>query len=403
MAELEFEVEWASRRDYGELMEFLQYCFQSKDPNHDRFEDAFPDLYQDSEGEMSWNLVARHNDKIIGCVGVFPIKLMIWGDLYEIGGIGGVSTHPEYRQQGVMRELMCQAMMAMENERDYSMAWLSGDRFRYRPWGFETVCNHTRYEIGPRGPAVRYYYDKNGWELTSSPLEENEWVPVWKELSANRVLSACGSSHLRKKYARCSGHYTVWRAKKEGHSGMVVILRDPKPGQLPVVTGWAGDPDAIGVILARYVADQDCRIAVYAPPGWHDCRELFNVLQVSSGLVARGSVAILQLVRCLQMYQRYLHDRVRRLNLQGVMQLAMSGYHGIPDQRTTIDADGEYIGIHYGEYDPFCPKVRLDCWQSVELIFSPTGQDYIADFPKGAGWVGGLFPLPFYLPPLYNV
>ena len=52
-------------------------------------------------------------DKLISQVAVYPMKVRIFGHTYDMGGLTGVGTYPEYSGQGLMHKLLYQALTNM--------------------------------------------------------------------------------------------------------------------------------------------------------------------------------------------------------------------------------------------------------------------------------------------------
>ncbi len=84
-----FQIGPARAQDFDELMDMLAACFRIADPNHPKIEEIFPDIYKPRELEMSWNLLARDNGTIVGCVTVVPVAIDIGSKIIEICAIGG--------------------------------------------------------------------------------------------------------------------------------------------------------------------------------------------------------------------------------------------------------------------------------------------------------------------------
>ena len=48
-------------------------------------------------------------DKLISQVAIYPMKVRIFNRTYDMGGLTGVGTYPEYANQGLMHKLLYQA------------------------------------------------------------------------------------------------------------------------------------------------------------------------------------------------------------------------------------------------------------------------------------------------------
>lgn len=64
------------------------------------------------------------------------MKIMVEDIVIEVGGIGGVATHPDYRRKGLMKNLLEFAISKMK-ERGCALSFLWGDRQRYGNFGWE--------------------------------------------------------------------------------------------------------------------------------------------------------------------------------------------------------------------------------------------------------------------------
>ena len=117
--------------DFDEAIAHLSVVFN--DPN---FAQLVPALYEPTDRHMGCNLAVRRSGRIAAIVGVFPIDWVVGGTRLKLAGIGGVSVHPDFRGQGLMRLLMDAAMTEIERA-GYHAACLGGNRRRYGHWGFE--------------------------------------------------------------------------------------------------------------------------------------------------------------------------------------------------------------------------------------------------------------------------
>lgn len=117
--------------DFEEAIAHLSLVFN--DPN---FAELVPALYEPTDRHMGCNLAVRRNGRLAAIVGVFPIEWNVGDTRLKLAGIGGVSVHPDFRGQGLMRLLMDAAMKEIE-QAGYHAACLGGNRRRYGHWGFE--------------------------------------------------------------------------------------------------------------------------------------------------------------------------------------------------------------------------------------------------------------------------
>ena len=82
-------------------------------------------------------------DKLISQVAVYPMKVRIFNKTYDMGGLTGVGTYPEYSNQGLMHKLLYQSLKNMK-EKKQSISFLY--------------------------PYSIPYYRRKGWEIVSDKI-----------------------------------------------------------------------------------------------------------------------------------------------------------------------------------------------------------------------------------------
>lgn len=92
------------------------------------------DPWQDAEGIR----VAIDNGTIVSTVRVFIRKIFLHGEPITVGGIGEVSTRPEYRRRGIATQLLKDSIRFMES-RDIVVSVLFGSQKIYSIEGWEKV------------------------------------------------------------------------------------------------------------------------------------------------------------------------------------------------------------------------------------------------------------------------
>ncbi|MBP3040848.1 GNAT family N-acetyltransferase [Bacillaceae bacterium Marseille-Q3522] len=86
-------------------------------------------------------------DKLISQAAVYPLQVRIFNKTYEMGGLTGVGTYPEYANQGLMYKLLCQALENMK-KRGQSISFLYPYSIPYyRRKGWEIISDKITYEI----------------------------------------------------------------------------------------------------------------------------------------------------------------------------------------------------------------------------------------------------------------
>lgn len=86
-------------------------------------------------------------DKLISQLAVYPFQVNIFGQTYEMGGLTGVGTYPEYANLGLMNQLMRQALTNMR-ERQQSISYLYPYSIPfYRRKGWEIISDKISFEV----------------------------------------------------------------------------------------------------------------------------------------------------------------------------------------------------------------------------------------------------------------
>ena len=86
-------------------------------------------------------------NKLISQVAVYPFKVNIFGRIFDMGGLTGVGTYPEYANMGLMNKLMKQALLEMR-DRKQSIAYLYPYSLPYyRRRGWEIISDKMTFEV----------------------------------------------------------------------------------------------------------------------------------------------------------------------------------------------------------------------------------------------------------------
>lgn len=86
-------------------------------------------------------------EKLISQLAVYPFQINIFGKTFEMGGLTGVGTYPEYANMGLMRKLLKRALEDMR-ERKQTISYLFPYSFPfYRRKGWEIISDKMTFEI----------------------------------------------------------------------------------------------------------------------------------------------------------------------------------------------------------------------------------------------------------------
>ncbi|AUM91532.1 GNAT family N-acetyltransferase [Clostridium botulinum] len=86
-------------------------------------------------------------DKLVSHVSVYPFQVRIFNKTYDMGGLTGVGTYPEYSNQGLMHKLLYKALENMR-KRNQSISYLYPYSIPYyRRKGWEIISDKITFEI----------------------------------------------------------------------------------------------------------------------------------------------------------------------------------------------------------------------------------------------------------------
>jgi len=117
-------------------------------------------------------------DKLISQASVYPLKVRVFNQTYEMGGLTGVGTYPEYANQGLMHKLLYQSLENMKN-RGQSISFLF--------------------------PYSIPYYRRKGWEIVSDKITyeiQDYQLPKNKQVTGEIVRVNAESEEVKKAYER---------------------------------------------------------------------------------------------------------------------------------------------------------------------------------------------------------
>lgn len=86
-------------------------------------------------------------ENLVSQVVVYPMKVRVFDQTYDMGGLTGVGTYPEYSNQGLMHKLLEQALKKMQTKGQYICYLFPYSIPYYRRKGWEIISDKISYEI----------------------------------------------------------------------------------------------------------------------------------------------------------------------------------------------------------------------------------------------------------------
>jgi len=365
----------ATVSDYEELIAFLNSIFRI------RMDLEYGHIYKRTQKDMSKNIIVSEDNRITSCVGIFPMTLVCEDVNLSVGGIGGVSTDPQHRGQGLMSTLLSEAISIMQR-RDYDISILWGDRRRYSHFGWENAGRQYVFTInrrhipagGASGGQIRRFSD------SAADLREIAQLHEQREL---RVLRT--PRQLRAVLNRHTYETRVWT--KGTAFAYVTIKGEAKDRELIEFGGHlSGLNDLLSFLFSEYQLENlRGAVAVSRSP------YLPFLISRSSDWGVRfiGMVKILNLKSVLQKFAPQLEKKCRGLGLRGNLTLEMT------DSR-------QVVSLHFGNRLTVSgrrtePALRLSDTEMVRLIFGTIPPSVALGLDRSLPYLDALFPLDFHI------
>jgi len=160
------KMEKVEPKHWRQFNELLRYVFQvtKKDLQTVGWEEREIALAKLPVLEQADVLGWFDGEKLISQVAIYPFQVNIYGRTFEMGGLTGVGTYPEYANLGLMNKLIWQALADMK-ERKQSICYLYPYSLPfYRKKGWEIISDKMTFEIKdyqlPKVKKVSGYVDR---------------------------------------------------------------------------------------------------------------------------------------------------------------------------------------------------------------------------------------------------
>lgn len=363
--------------DYDQLIAFLNSIFRL------RMDLEYGHIYKPTQKHMSNNLIIDEDNRIISCVGIFPMTL-VCGDVHlSAGGIGGVSTDPRYRGEGLMSMLLNKAISMMQR-RNYDISILWGDRRRYGHFGWENggrqyAFNIDRRNVTPGGPA-------DGKIRPFSNLKEDlrEIARLYEQREL-RVLRT--PQQLKSVLNRHTYETWVWR-KGEAFAYVTVKGETTNRELIEFDGDLAGLDALLGFLFEKYhLENLKGTVSVSPSP----CLPFIISQSSEWGVRFIGMVKILNLKSVLQKFAPQIEKRCRGLGHRGNLTLEVA-----PPRR------GQIASLHFGRSVTVSdrrkePALRLSDTEMVRLIFGTIPPSHAFGLDKSLDFLDSIFPLDFHI------
>lgn len=150
----QIEIKHMSMEHFYESMALSQFAFQ-----YERSADELEKSKEQFELEPAVRYAAYVDNKFAAQAAVLELQTYIGGEIFEMGGLAGVATWPEYRRQGLVAQIINQALLEMKSKGQL-VSFLAPFAFGfYRKFGWETYTEQKAYTIKSEQLPARTTYE----------------------------------------------------------------------------------------------------------------------------------------------------------------------------------------------------------------------------------------------------
>jgi predicted acetyltransferase len=156
-----------------ESLRLSQFAFQ-----YDMSEEDRNERFANFQSEQSWGYFV--DDQLAAKLVIHKLQTWINGVSFEMGGIAGVATWPEYRRLGMVKKLLVHAILKMK-EAEQTVSYLHPFEFPfYRKFGWETYTEFRKYEI-PKELIMNQFFTTGHMKRTTDWLLLDELYKAYAQ------------------------------------------------------------------------------------------------------------------------------------------------------------------------------------------------------------------------------
>ena len=147
-----YDLRYLEPKDLDQYNALLRYTFQVTE------DELIATGWKDEEIKQSKFPVLERAD-VLGCFdgdtlisqfAVYPLKMNIYGEVFQVGFVTSVCTYPEYTGQGIMKKLMIQSLTHMkQQEKSFALLYPYSIPL-YHHLGWEIISNKISFNIKDR-------------------------------------------------------------------------------------------------------------------------------------------------------------------------------------------------------------------------------------------------------------
>lgn len=366
--------------DFDEFLSFQDRSFWSS-PDHG-LNWLVPTMYQPTNWHMACNYAMRRDGALAAIVGLYPIIWHLGSRTLRIAGIGGVSTKPELRGQGLMSKMMSHIKQVIRDQ-GYPLSFLRGQRQRYRHFGWEQCGSSLKIDIS--SASIKHRFSRMPpVSIELEPTDEN--TPALPDIKAMHDRQARRADRSAERFAtflcQWGNHSVIARNQDRKVMGYAVLNRD----QTEVFELLGIDSDTTLEILRALVARSGTRSLSLVTDGLpHQLRLTIASFAERFHTVDSGNWQVFDWPITISTLMSARHEE--RPLVSGSVVIGIEGESSA--FRLTVDQLGPHCARTNDE-----PDIRGDGPTMSQVLFGPWSPTQVMAVSKQAGVLEAWCPLP---------
>jgi predicted N-acetyltransferase YhbS len=318
-------------------------------------------------------------------VGIFPFTAVVEGRKLKVAGIGGVATHPDFRNQGLKNRLMEHVQNQIDAE-GYDLSILWGHTL-YRSYGYEWALPKERFTFTKR------FLKAPGVKEGVRPARSGDWKRLLELYLRHPFRCERSVEYFRSIQRSFQGGLPnpVWVLENFGKVAAYVIVFKLGPQELEVAEwgGEAGNVSRLLVEVFRNRPQKDLQVSLY------DGCDLLDWARENADDQVRTTeycmVKVLNLPRVLKAFEPQLQRRYEELGFKSRRSYTLQ----LEDGQAVTVALGRKLQVLQGKKGDI--PIPLNSIECVRLLL---GQGQPTDWLRSKGpeikFLDFLFPLRWF-------
>lgn len=378
---MEYQICRLGASDFEEAIDFINLVFSMND-HPMNFIELLPVYYQPTEERMRCHHAIKTDGKIRALVGIYPADLIVGEKTLKIARIGAVSSHPYFRGQGFMKELVSFCVDLNKRE-GYDLGFLTGLRQRYLYFGYEK-CGY-KFEFHFNKNSIKHCgIESSDLEIKQVFGEDKTLIRYFKSLHDNQIMHVSRSEDDF--YSICMNWENRLYGIFEQSRALGYMIFGQNRNHISEIhtENVRLTVKSIAAFIASGISDE---VTLSTSPIEQDlCHELGRIC---------NSVEIKDIDNwCIYNWEKvisaYLQTKISRIPLQdGRVILGIKEYGNL----CICVSDGVSSCVRTQE----AATLNVEPAQAARLLFGPLPPSAVVDLPKYEVILNSWCPLPLYL------